>query len=271
MGDSGDVNMNDGLSDVKPIYYRTPNPPGLPPTTKINGIEHDTVWTKDSRHYVAHRSMFRTGYTVFQDIYTTTHPEMWPYRLGAPSTTARCDPLSLHWGLQILEDAGFINYSPNGPGINYDPRGPEDLEYPKGRWVGDGDTWDDNELEERIHSLLREEHWRDIDPNDYSLLLPAILMASALLEAETTLAFFYALSSPDCWYVFEDPKRGSCVNVKVPEALSEAQQWTAFEKLEQMGMWTSWGIAENGVDMGNAYASCRARRVSGKFIEASAP
>ncbi|KAG9959656.1 hypothetical protein KCU61_g7219, partial [Aureobasidium melanogenum] len=164
--------------------------PKLPHLTIINGQSHVTDWHKHSWRYTAREDAHGTGFEVRQldiDKFGGYEVPDWnnlfywqpKYNLGPPTHDADWHGIIAKWGLPILEKAGFPNYYP-----------PDDDDYaePIGRLARARNPYQDDN--KRIHPVLRQDMWPGIDDDDYQLLEPALLLASALLDDPGTLVFF---------------------------------------------------------------------------------
>ncbi|TIA49454.1 hypothetical protein D6C79_03582 [Aureobasidium pullulans] len=246
MGDSGDESMSDASSDdVQPIDYKIPTPPMLPPWTYHKGKLRPIDWPEDTKHYYARRNFSGTGFDVLpEDFIVPGVPDLWPYRMGPPTSTVNCNDLIDVYGLQVLNAAGFISYHQTDA---------DTFMYPQARWT---EAAIDDLDEPFIHPAFdKDEAFREISEEDYKLLKLPLVLASALLEDETTMTFFYALSNPSCWDQFEDPVHGICTIVRPPDTLSVDEQVATYHKICAMNKYTSWGIGETAAS-DTVYGRC---------------
>jgi hypothetical protein len=220
--------------------FQVKNPPQLPSAFRnVYGNVQRTVWSEHATKFVAKNNQNGTDFDVDIENKATAS---WPYHLGAPIQNPIISPLIGKWGLQILEAAGFINHEDEAGDVHMDPIG----RMAKIRNPGDSP-------EEQVHPILRKEMFNSITEEDYELLLPAILLASAVLDDPTTLHFFHAVSQPA--QRITDPKLGKCKIVTIPATLSKAQQTAANKKVMDMRAWTSWDVRDNPLfDSHEAYA-----------------
>lgn len=287
MNDS-DTDMSDGYSDDGLLAYKTPYPPSLP--------ANEPHWDQ-SKAYGSRRTP--TGFAVrklnFND--PTGQGKFrnadWPFeqRLGYPSTREGWHPLIFKWGLQVLDAAGFINFETTKP-HTYNPTG---------YWESKRNR--SGTLAERIHPVLRKEMWHLFTDEEYKTIMPALLLATAILDDPgkwyeaarrqlrkcglytccasyanlwsflVMLCLFYALSRPtDQLITFEDPHLGTCKKLNIPATLTEQEQWEVHEKLCSMREWTSfrWDNSQIFVDSGSLAATTPDCAL-GRDIPASGP
>ncbi|KAH0365928.1 hypothetical protein KCU65_g5699, partial [Aureobasidium melanogenum] len=249
MPDAGDESDSSSIISVTtpaPNILRTYtaiDPPRLPHFTIINGQPHATEWYKHSWRYTARKLPTDTGFEVRQldidkfdgyEVPDWNNMFYWPpkYNLGPPTNDADWHGIIAKWGLPLLEKAGFLNYYPSDDNDYAEPigkltraRNPENLD------------------EKRIHPVFRKDMWPDIDDEEYLLLEPALLLASALMDEPGTLAFFYAILDLNSMTEFEDEKHGKCKVATVPATLSKAQQAEVYRKILAMRNWLDWKFA----------------------------
>jgi hypothetical protein len=134
----------------------------------------------------------------------------------------------------MLEAAGFINHEFEAGNVFSDPIG---------RMAKTRNPFD--EPEKQIHPVLRREMFASMTDEDYELMQPALLLASAILDDPTTLHFFYAVShlAQHSWVTH--PKLGKCRVVTFPATLTKAQQTATIKKIMDMRSWTSWEINDH--------------------------
>ncbi|KEQ81328.1 hypothetical protein M438DRAFT_279907 [Aureobasidium pullulans EXF-150] len=131
----------------------------------------------------------------------------WPakYMMGPPSMAPDWHPLLEKWGLQVLKKAGFINYSLH------------------------------------IHPVFRKAMWKDLEDEDYKVIEPALLIASAYLDDEITLTYFHAMAAgPEEMGTFSDDVLGECNIATIPETLAREKQIEAYAKIRKMCDFTTW-------------------------------
>lgn len=283
-----DTDMSDGYSDDGLLAYKTPYPPSLP--------ANEPNW-EQSKAYGSRRTP--TGFAVrklnFND--PTGQGKFknqdWPFeqRLGYPSTREGWHPLIFKYGLQVLDAAGFINFETTKP-HTYNP---------KGYWESKRNR--SGLLAERIHPVLRKEMWHLFTDEEYKTIMPALLLATAILDDPgkwyeaarrqpqacrsstccasyanlwsflVMLCLFYALSRPTAQLTtFEDPHLGTCKKLNIPATLTEQEQWEVHEKLCAMREWTSfrWDNSQIFVDSGSLAATTPDCAL-GRDIPASGP
>jgi hypothetical protein len=222
-----------GPDPQSPYYdFHVKNPPQLPPTFKnSHGVDQPTVWDQHARNFVARYNQNGTDFDVALEDSNTAQ---WPYRLGPAIEGPEVPALIRKWGLQILEAAGFLNHEFEAGDVFIDPigrmaktRNPRDL--PK----------------EQIHPVLRREMFTSITKEDYELMQPALLLATAILDDPTTLHFFYAVSHLAQHSWITHPRLGKCRTITIPATLSKAQQTAANKKIMDMRSWTRWNIRDH--------------------------
>jgi hypothetical protein len=239
-----------GPDPQAPDYdYRVKNPPRLPPFFQDSvGVKHPTVWSQHARYHVARYNQDNSGFDVAVEDVNTTH---WPYHLGDPGT----QPLIRKWGLQILEAAGFINHQPEAgdrfpDAIGRMARTRNPLALPG----------------EQIHPVLRKNMFWWITDEDYELLKPALILASAILDDPITLHFFYALSHEKQWSWVNDQRLGRCRTVTIPPTLTQAEQTAANKKVMDMVAWTSWEVRDHKHFSENTGLACTEVNVPPSYV-----
>ncbi|THY03014.1 hypothetical protein D6D01_10251 [Aureobasidium pullulans] len=231
--DNGSVNdidrtMSDADGDVQLRSYSTLYPPALPSFAD---------WSQHSWAFTARRDA-RNGFEVRQmNIDNIGETEVdalgqWPakYMMRPPSVVPDWHPLIEKWGLQVLKEAGFINY------VSKDP---DDHAQPKGQAAEDRNPGDNKSL--RIHPVFRKAMWKDLKDEDYKVIEPALLIASAYLDDEITLNYFHAVAAgPEEMGTFTDDILGVCKIATVPDKLPQEKQIEAYAKIRKMCDWTTW-------------------------------
>ncbi|KAG9693611.1 hypothetical protein KCU95_g6407, partial [Aureobasidium melanogenum] len=249
MPDAGDESDNSSIisvttppSDILRSYTAI-DPPRLPHSTIINGEPHLTDWHQHSWRYTARKDPNSTGFEVRQlhidtfdgyEVPDWNNMFYWPpkYKLGPPTNDADWHGIVAKWGFPILEKAGFLNYCPSDE---------DDYAEPIGRLARVRNPDMDDDM--RIHPVFRRDMWCGIDDEEYQLLEPALLLASALLDDPGTLAFFYAISDLESMTEFEDEVHGKCKVATVPATLSNAQETEVCRKIFAMRDWLEWKFA----------------------------
>lgn len=229
----GDANVNvGGVNPQKPQFpYGIPHPPALP--TKIKWQdgdgEIDPDWRRHAKYFGARDNIRGDGFDT-----RSCHPKLkgnddftgnWKvdYRLGLPSDGVVWNSLISKWGLQILDQAGFLNLNLGLPDASTDPQG---RYFPKRPEV-----WKD----EALHPVFRRDMWKGgLLDDEWSSMKPAFLLASALLDDPTTMCLFYAVATPSCHEYLSDPTLPLCRRLQVPDSLTEAQQASVFQKICDM-------------------------------------
>jgi hypothetical protein len=222
-----------GPDPQPPAYdFRVKDAPQLPQTFRDGaGVIHPTSWSQHARYHVARDNQNGAGFDVALE---NTDTALWPYHLGHPSEYPGVDPLIRKWGLQILEAAGFINHEPeNGDGYA-DPVGHmASIRNPL------------NSLEEQLHPVLRRDMFASVTDEDYELMEPALILASAILDDPTTLHFFHAVSDPAHHSLVNDQRLGMSRVVTIPGTLSQAEQTAVNKKIVDMRLWTSFDVRDH--------------------------
>lgn len=270
MSDAGsDSDISDAFDPVTPPSdqlrtYTVVHPPELPEWTSINGVDYKTRWYDDSWRYTArpYEEFDGSGFEVRQLIITDRddpepedpdNPLWWPpkYALGAPNDDRPSwHPLLGHWGFPILEKAGFLNYYSDDETANMKPLGRLAAKRnPSGRTT------------ELIHPVLRRDMWKDIDDDEYELIEPSLLLASAMLDDPATLAFFHAVANTSSMTQFYDATHGPCMVASIPTTLTDQQQTDVYNQVIKLRNWTAWHV-ESDTDMVNAggYGITRPRK-----------
>ena len=215
-----------------PAYdFIVKDPPQLPTLFRDNTGSLRPTSKQDAQYHVARYNQNGTGFDVAADSNNTAH---WPYHMGAPSEDPGNNPLIAKWGLQILEAAGFINHEsepgdtfPDAIGRRARIRNPQDLE------------------EEQIHPVLRKDMFDQISEDDYELMKPAIILASAILDDPITLHFFCAVSLRAQYTEIDNPNLGKCNIVTIPPTLTQARLTAANKKVMDMRTRTSWEVRDH--------------------------
>lgn len=150
----------------------------------------------------------------------------------------------------MLEKTGFINFYPGDEDVDMEPLGRlAGKRNPIGRKT------------ELIHPILRRGMWKGIDDDQYDLMEPAILLASAMLDDPATLAFFHAIADTSSMTQFHDTKYGSCFVASIPPTLTDQQQTEVYNNIIQMRAWTAWHLMPSEKMVRNrAYGLTRARK-----------
>ncbi|TIA13082.1 hypothetical protein D6C80_06485 [Aureobasidium pullulans] len=223
-----DQTMIDGNGDVQLRGYSTLYPPALPSYAN---------WSQHSWAFTARRDA-GNGFEVRQmNIHNVGETEedalgQWPakYMMGPPSMAPDWHPLLEKWGLQVLKKAGFIKYV---------SKYPDDYARPKGQAAEDRNPEDNESL--RIHPVFRKAMWKDLEDEDYKVIEPAPLIASAYLDDEITLKYFHAMAAgPEEMGTFTDDVLGECNIATIPETLSREKQIEAYARIRKMCDFTTW-------------------------------
>jgi hypothetical protein len=248
MPDAGDESDVSSVFDVETSpfdqlrTYAAVYSPQLPNYTFLDDQEYETRWIEDSWRYTAraYKEWDGSGFEVRQmdianfgdiELAEPEDPDYWPskYAMGPPTQDRVWHALIEKWGLHVLEKAGFLNY--------YPPAGDEDME-PIGRLADAKNP--QKEDRKRIHPVLRREMWRDIDDDEYQLLRPALLLASAILDDPATFTFLYAITDITSMTEFDDTLHGKCKVAYIPATLTDVQQFAVCSKVLAMRNWMTW-------------------------------
>ncbi|KAI5203943.1 hypothetical protein E4T39_03904 [Aureobasidium subglaciale] len=111
------------------------------------------------------------------------------------------------YGLQVLEVAGFLNDT--------------DVEITSDIRV--------------LHPVFRRNLWRDMTKEQYAMMRPSILLATAILDDPVTLCYFHALAVParEMKTILLDTftAKTDCKVVMIPDVLTAVEQREIFNKL----------------------------------------
>lgn len=250
-----DIEMGGGEPLAPSLPYGIPYPPELEATQRMSDESFEiTDWARHARYYGARDHpngngfevrLFNEGDPAGKFEQDATGKGKWflddwdvQYRLGAPSTSVDWDNVIEKWGLQVLDKAGFINLHPKLAKDSY--------MNPAGRFASKRNP--SGKHGDRVHPIFRREVWRNLNPDDYQTIMPALLLASAFLDDPTTMCLFHAISAPaDQMITFEDPNLKTCKRLQVPETLTEAEQWSVFHKICAMRQWTSFFFGSSDI------------------------
>jgi hypothetical protein len=246
MPDAGDESDDSIISEMETPpsdqlrTYTAVYPPQLPDWTFMNGEEHETRWIEDSWRYTArvYHEWDGSGFEVRQmdiekfgdlELADPSDPDYWApkYAMGPPTQDREWHALIEKWGFSVLEKAGFLNYYPLEGDGDMDPIGRlADARNPQ------------KEDRKRIHPVLRRDMWEGIEDDEWQLLRPALLLASAILDDPATLTFLYAITDTASMTEFDDTKHGKCKIAYIPAALTDVEQTTVYGKVLAMRNWT---------------------------------
>jgi hypothetical protein len=126
--------------------------------------------------------------------------------------------------LRSLEAAGFIN-NPIPTEHGY-----MDGRLAFARWRNPHQHDDPQIL---IHPVLRRKEWVGITDHQYSLMIPALVLATAILDDPVTLNYFHTLAMPadsmdNISHVSAD-LTADCKIMKIPDVLDYNQQWDTLK------------------------------------------
>lgn len=264
MADQDEMDVEDWRDDK----FKVPDPPRKPGF--LQGPEN-MHWTQFSRRLAATLNNDKTGFDVklYDPADPTAYgsdPSITPwYRLGPPSAIPDYPILLEKYGLQVLEAAGFLNHESDTISSNINGRlASKDWRIDQ---IHTG-------IESRIHPVLRQEKWDGITDHQYSLMHPALLLATAILDDPTTLCYFFALAEPvasmDTVSNASGRFTGECKTMKIPDSLTDDQQRLTFRKLNWMTAYLQdWGFDD--FDMKSLAYTERVRHADGSSRPASTP
>ena len=235
------------VEDWRDGKFKVPDPPQKPDF--LNGVEN-MHWAQFSRKLAARLNEDKTGFDVkFYDpsdpTATGPDPSIAPWhRLGPPSALPDYPHLLEKYGIQVLDAAGFLNHQSAYIGKNINGR----LAFGVLRNFDN-----DQSIEARIHPVFGRNKWDDITDHQYSLMHPALLLASAVLDDPVTLSYFYALAMPrESMDTIKHVSAGltaDCKIMKIPDILDDDQQRSTFSKLHWMTAYLdNWGFDNYSMD-----------------------
>jgi len=247
MADPDDMDVEDWRDDK----FKVPDPPRKPDF--LQGIDN-MHWAQFSRRLAATLNDDKTGFDV--KLYDPSGPTPDPttrdpdpsitpwYRLGPPSAIPDYPVLIEKYGSQVLEAAGFIDHDFSPPSNNINGRLASEIWRPMAA---------DRTIETRIHAALGRGMWHGITDHQYSLMHPALLLATAILDDPVTLNYFYALAEPaasmDTVSHASAGLQADCKIMKIPDTLNDDQQMKTGMKLIMMIAYLDdWGFDD--IDMG---------------------
>lgn len=220
--------MPDPKVDIDEWHIRkfpVPDPPQKPDF--IQGADN-IHWSQFSRRLAAKLSDDKTQFDVqLYDVSDST-----ALRVGPPTAMPDYPVLLEKYGLPVLEAAGFIN-NPIPTEHGY-----MDGRLAFARWRNPHQHDDPQIL---IHPVLRRKEWVGITDHQYSLMIPALVLATTILDDPVTLNYFHALAMPaDSMDNISHVSAGltaDCKIMKIPDVLDYNQQWDTFKKLSLMSVW----------------------------------
>jgi hypothetical protein len=226
MADVEDIDMDDWHLRK----FRVPDPPQKPDF--LQGAEN-MHWAQFSRKLAAKLNIDKTAFDV--GLYDPADPTA--YRLGPPSGIPDYPHLLEKYGVQVLAAAGFLNHKIN-----------QTSDHINGRLAFK--PWRRNiahDVRARIHPVFEQRKWDGIIDRQYFLMLPALQLATAILDDPITLSYFHALAMPsDSMETVSHVSAeltADCKIMKIPDALDEHQQREAFRKLHwMMAYLEDWGF-----------------------------
>ena len=204
-----------GIPDPPPVV-----PPGFNPENYVARLN------RVANRFEIHPRL-RGQYSQLASIDPIVRGEL---KVGPPSRVPDWHPLLEKWGLQVFSAAGFINSTAYG--------GFGQGQMPEGRLTaatGHGP----------IHPLLREDMWQGLRPGEYSLMEPAIRLASAILDDPDTLRFFAGLMVPSDQMPYVNLQHiGRCPRFVPSPPLDVNAQADTYKKLLDVRSYMAWGLVD---------------------------
>ena len=189
----------------------------------------DKRWEPFARRAVgckldAQTNQFHTRLLTFEDVGPRKFDDHGPedlLRLGGPSDVTtigednyKWDFLDHHFGLQVLNAAGFING-----------------QMPAGVYNPKGDLYALHTDDPR-HPVFRREMWIGLTDDDWRLLEPPLHFVSAILDDPNVLTFFAAYFA-NSHVVYADHLRRHIRTAAIPAYLTPGQIFGLYERLIQ--------------------------------------
>jgi hypothetical protein len=163
--------------------------------------------------------------------------------MGPPSGIPDYPHLLEKYGVQVLAAAGFLNHKINQTSNHINGR----LAFKPWRRNNAHD------VQARIHPVFEQSKWDGITDRQYFLMLPALQLATAILDDPITLSYFHALAMPsdsmDTVSHVSAELTADCRIMKIPDALDDDQQWEVFRKLYWMTAYLEdWGFDDEDLN-----------------------
>ncbi|THZ71014.1 hypothetical protein D6C84_10343 [Aureobasidium pullulans] len=214
------------MSSGTPRTFYVPDPPQIPPS---DPPQH---WSKVSSNWTAHLKSDKTGF----DVRPIDPNDSTGCRLGPPSNAPDYNVLLEKYGMQVLAASGFLNHT-----------GAKMSEEIYGRLAFADFRNPTHEETLKIHPVLSPNMWGKTTPQVYAMMVPALRLATAVLDDPITLNYFHALSTPsDLMHTrlstFPDGRTEECKTMEIPDTLSEAEQQVVYDKICKMQSYTNWGF-----------------------------
>jgi hypothetical protein len=238
-----------------PRQFDAPYPPQKPPYI------FEKRWSKFSSRLTAKLKSNKTGFDVRLSVFSSSTA----YKLGPPSKVPDYSHHIEKYGLQVLEAAGFLNHQDEGVSGKINGRCAFEA------WRNPDHSPD---LQKRIHPVWRWQQWAGITPHQYSLMTPALLLASAILDDPVTLSYFYALAMPpDSMDNVSHATTGltaDCKVLKIPDVLPDGELWGTSLNVDLMAIYIrDWGFDKN---LEGAYGyTTKYKDSNGKYPKGSKP
>ncbi|KAI5202239.1 hypothetical protein E4T38_05717 [Aureobasidium subglaciale] len=96
-----------------------------------------------------------------------------------------------------------------------------------------------------IHPVLMEDMWHGLQPGEYTLMEPALRLASAILDDPDTSCFFAGLTVPSRsvpW--LHVPYIGKCAAFRPSDPLDHVAQTAVYERLTNMRSYMVWSMQD---------------------------
>ncbi|KEQ66435.1 uncharacterized protein M437DRAFT_39515 [Aureobasidium melanogenum CBS 110374] len=202
--------------------FKAPHPPEKPSYIR------EKYWSQFSSRLAAELKSDKSGF----DVELLAHSNSTACKLGPPSNAPDYPHHLEKYGMQVLEAAGFLNHKDEGVSGKIN-----------GRWAFEAWRNLDHspDLQKRIHQIWRKQYWVGITPHQYSLMTPALLLASAILDDPITLSFFYALAMPvDSMGTVSHATAGltaDCKILNIPDVFPEGEEWAAYLNVDLMTLY----------------------------------
>ncbi|KAI4716847.1 hypothetical protein E4T48_06979 [Aureobasidium sp. EXF-10727] len=186
-------------------------------------------------------------------------PQMYP--VGPPSEQPDYHPIHEKYGLKVLNAAGFINTIQPKETAATGPAGRLNKGLSSSFWRNPT-----KHSEEFMHPVLRYDMWRGISKDEYALITPGLLLASAILDDPTTLNYFYAIQQPaDVMQTVFGPGL-TCKITDVPATLTNDEQYHTYQAICAMRQHTSFSIAEMEDTEYDAYGVTKLQLDQSNFV-----
>lgn len=205
--------------------YGVPDPPPVVPPG-FNPENYVARLNRVASQFEIH-PRFRGQYSQLASVDPIARGEL---KVGPPSRAPDWHPLLEKWGLQVFSAAGFINSTAYG--------GFGQGQMPEGRLTaltGNGP----------LHPLLREDMWQGLRAGEFTLMEPAIRLASAILDDPETLRFFAGLMVPSDQMPYVNlPHIGRCPRFAPSPPLDVNALADAYKKICDVRGYLVWRLED---------------------------